>query len=268
LYSNITIDSSGSNPLQNAVDNLIVWSKNWQLTINISKSNILHIGKNNPHFIYNINKIPLVPSVCVTDLGVTRDGELSFDQHICQLTRTAYQRIAVVFNGFSSGDPKVLPLAYKVYVKPVLEYCSEVWSPYLLKHINAIENVQRHFTRRLFNHKMYDYKTRLFILDLESLEERRIKKDLKMYYKIINGSVSLDKHLFFKFSNNLITRGHNCRLSLPIGSSRFLNIFSNRVISIWNLLPFETVNASSISSFSSRLNNFNFGSYLAGRALV
>ena len=209
-----------------------------------------------------------MPSDCVTDLGVTIDRELNFDQHICQLTKKAYQRIAVLFKGFSSGDPKVLTLAYKVYVRPVLEYCSEVWSPYLLKHINAIENVQRHFTRRLFNLNMYDYKTRLFILDLESLEERRIKKDLKMYYKIINGSVSLDKHLFFKFSTNLITRGHNCRLSLLIRSSRFLNNFSNRVINIWNLLPFETVNASSISSFSAGLNNFNFGSYLVGRALV
>ena len=54
----------------------------------------------------------------------------------------------------------------------------------------------------------------------------------------------------------------------PIGSSRFLNNFSNRVINIWNLLRFETVNASSIRSFSAGLNNFNFGSYLVGRALV
>ena len=115
---------------------------------------------------------------------------------------------------------------------------------------------------------MYDYKTRLFILDLESLEERRIKNDSKMYYKIINGSVSLDKHLFFQFSTNLITRGHNCRLSLPIESSRFLNIYSNKVISIWNLLPFETVNTSSISLSSVWMNNFNFGSYLVGRVLV
>ena len=182
--------------------------------------------------------------------------------------QSQYQRIAVLFKGFSSGDPKVLTLAYKVYVRPVLEYCSEVWSPFLLKHINAIENVQRHFTRRLANFKMYDYNTRLFILDLESLEERRIKKDLKMYYKIMNGLVSLDKQVFFKFSNNLFTRGHNCRLILPVGSCRYLNSFSNRVIKIWNLLPYETVNATSLGSFSARLNNFNFGSHLVGRALV
>ena len=267
LYSNITFNSSGLNSLQIAVDKLIDWSNNWQLTINISKSNILHIGKNNPHLTYKINNIPLVPSDCVSDLGVLIDSELSFDSHINCLIKKAFQRVAVLFKGFSSGDPKVLTLAYKVYVRPVLEYSSEVWSPYLLKHINAIENIQRHFTRRIANFKMYDYKTRLFILDLESLEERRIKKDLKMYYKIIHGLISLDKNLFFSFSNNLYTRGHNFRLTLPIGSCKFMNSFSNRVVNIWNLLPYETVNASTLALFSSRLSNFNLSGHLVGRAL-
>ena len=61
----------------------------------------------------------------------------------------------------------------KVCMRLVLEYSSEVWVPYLLKHIYAIENVQRHFTRRIDNFEVYDYKTRLFILDLESFEEMR-----------------------------------------------------------------------------------------------
>ena len=113
----------------------------------------------------------------------------------------------------------------------------------------------------------HDYKTRLFILDLESLEERRIKKDLKMYYKILHGLISLDKNLFFSLSNNLYTRGHNCRITVPIGSCKFKNSFSNRVVSIWNLLPYDTVNASSLASFSSRLNNFNLSGHLVGRAL-
>ena len=85
--------------------------------------------------------------------------------------------------------------------------------------MNAIENVQRHFTRRITNFKMYNNKTRLFILDLESLQARRVKKDLKMYYKIINGLISLDNKLFFSFSNNLYTRGHYyCRITYLLGN--------------------------------------------------
>ena len=39
----------------------------------------------------------------------------------------------------------------------------------------------------------------MFILDLESLEARRIKKALKIYYKLINGLISPDKKLSFMF---------------------------------------------------------------------
>ena len=65
--------------------------------------------------------------------------------------------------------------AYKVYVRPILEYCSPVWSPYLLHEVDEIERVQRYFTRRLQGLKSFSYTDRLFLLDLESLELRRLK---------------------------------------------------------------------------------------------
>ena len=39
--------------------------------------------------------------------------------------------------------------AYLVYVRPLLEYNSVVWSPDTIKDIAAIESVQRRFTKRL-----------------------------------------------------------------------------------------------------------------------
>ena len=85
--------------------------------------------------------------------------------------------------------------------------------------------------------------------------------------KIINGLISLDKNLFFSFSNNLYTRGYNCKITAPVGSRKFMNNLSNRVVNIWYLLPYETVNAASLASFTSRLNSFNLSGHLVGRAL-
>jgi len=42
-----------------------------------------------------------------------------------------------------------IPVLKKAYVRPVLEYASNVWAPYLVKHINALEKVQKHFTKRI-----------------------------------------------------------------------------------------------------------------------
>ena len=51
--------------------------------------------------------------------------------------------------------------------------------------------------RYVSNHKTYEYQDRLFILELESLESRRLKKDLKMCYTIFRGVVNIEKYNLF-----------------------------------------------------------------------
>ena len=82
----------------------------------------------------------------------------------------AYQRVNLIFRSFYSRDPKILKLAYNTYVRPILEYCTPVWSPFLIKDIDRIEGVQRYFTRRVFYKNEFSYKDRLFLLEMESLK--------------------------------------------------------------------------------------------------
>ena len=111
------------------------------------------------------------------------------------LLKRAYQRLGVLFRGFVSKDESLLTMAYKIYIRPLLEYCSEIWSPFLLKNIDAIESVQRYFTRRINRIKTLTYKERLFILNIESLEVRQIKRDLVMCYKIVNNLIDLQNKM-------------------------------------------------------------------------
>ena len=43
--------------LQNELNNLLEWSKKWQLNINFDKCHVIHIGKKNLHFDYCFNNI-------------------------------------------------------------------------------------------------------------------------------------------------------------------------------------------------------------------
>ena len=139
---------------------------------------------------------------------------------------------------------------FKVYVRPILEYCSSVWSPYLIKDIQSIENIQRFFTRKVLYKFDLEYKQRLSVLNLESLEYRRLKTDLVMYYKIIHNLIDLNCEDFFKFSRHSLTRSHNLTLTKPICKTNlYLNSFSNRLINVWNKLPIDVVNAPSLPSF-------------------
>jgi len=99
---------------------------------------------------------------------------------------------------FVSKNVAALVNAFKVYVRPILEYCSVVWCPHLVKDIDCIEKVQRRFTKRLPGMNNMTYYQRLHVLGLASLELRRIRIDLLFTYKIIFGLVDLNISDFFQ----------------------------------------------------------------------
>ena len=64
--------------------------------------------------------------------------------------------------------------------------------------IDRIENVQRTLTKYLPGLYNMSYASRMNILNLESLEYRRIKGDLLSMLKIVNDLVHIDsQHLFY-----------------------------------------------------------------------
>ena len=135
--------------------------------------------------------------------------------------------------------------AYTTYVRPVLEYCTQIWSPTLIKYIDLFENVQRSFTRSIPVLKNLSYPERLANLDIETLELRRLRFDLLMYFKIIWGFVRIQCDDFLKFSiNPYPTRGNHFKLVMPIVRNNNLsNMFACRCVGIWNSLPDEVVNS-------------------------
>jgi len=153
------------------------------------------------------------------------------------------------FSGFHSRNTSLLLKAFMCYVRPILEYASEVWSPYLLQDIHLIESVQRDVTRHLPNMKGSNYPQRLKLLGIESLESRRIRADLLLCFKIVNNFVDLKFEDFLVYSLAQRTRGHSKKLNLPIRKTdiRAQN-FSIRVIPYWNELPQSVVDSQTVSA--------------------
>jgi hypothetical protein len=256
------------NPLETALLKLEIWTKTWQLKVNISKCYVIHLGLHNPNITYYFNNNPLPASFSVRDLGITYNNKLSFDDYITNISSKAYQRVNLLFRAFASRNVKLLGRAFNTYVRPILEYCTPVWSPCLMGAIDSIEKVQRYFTRRLFAGKSFSYPERLFLLNWDSLETRRIKSDVTMYYKVIHNLVELDSKNFFNFSN-APTRGHSQKIVKKFYSSNaYDNTFANRSVDCWNALPAEIVSATSLPIFKFRLQKFDFTPFLNGRMSV
>ena len=47
-------------------------------------------------------------------------------------------------------SPEALVKVFCTYVRPILEYCTPVWSPHHIGLVDKIEKVQRRFTKRIF----------------------------------------------------------------------------------------------------------------------
>jgi len=86
--------------------------------------------------------------------------------------------------------------SFIVYICPIVEYNSVIWSPQNVHDNEAIERVQRKFTTRLpgLHTRMFD---RLKQLKILSLELRRLHVDLIMCYKIVFGHVNVNFDDFF-----------------------------------------------------------------------
>jgi len=92
-------------------------------------------------------------------------GNLSSSHHIREITLKAHQRANHILRCFVSGDNKLLVKAFTVYVRPILEYNSIIWSPYLKKDIELLEKVQRRFTKEIARPKTLKvYGVRLLVL--------------------------------------------------------------------------------------------------------
>ena len=109
----------------------------------------------------------------------------------------------------------MLSKAYTTYVRPLWEYCTQIWSPTYVTDIVKIAKVQKYYTKRISSISNLSYKQRLQCLKLDSLELWRLYSDMRMVYKIIHGLIDVAFHDFFTFSPNRSTREHVYKLIVP-----------------------------------------------------
>ena len=167
--------------------------------------------------------------------------------------------------------------AYITYARPKLEFATTVCNPGLKARrytglTDKLESVQRLFTRRLFctcGQKYTSYNERLNYLGLQSLELRRIHKDLIMTFKLVNNLCKVDySEILYYIKKNSRTRGHDLKiLASKSRQNVHKNYLNNRIINIWNNLDYERAHSPSLDCLKSRIIKINFNRYLCDLSL-
>ena len=253
-----------SNPyaLQRSLDKMNQFVTERQLVLSQSKCTHLTITRREPEIHFSVNNTVIPSALSVKDLGVTLTSKLQWKPHIANITKKAFHAAHKILFSFTTNNIGILLFAYKTFVRPILESNSVVWSPHLKENINRIESVQIFFTKKLLQRcglKSSGYKDRLSKLNLKTLEHRRLLADLIMVFKILNGLIDIDRNLLFKFkpvTYNL--RSHSQTLIRPKAvSNTALHFFPSRIIRVWNALPQQIVDSTSIACFKQQVNNLD-----------
>jgi hypothetical protein len=258
-------DNISNDQFQSDLERIYRWSVLWQLPIAAQKCSVFIFGRTlnarSPNYVMGNIALDFVDSV--KDLGFLISGNIKFSSHCTMVAKKALRVSSHIFRCFRCRDTSFLVKMFNVYVRPIVESGSVVWSPFLVRDIKTIEHVQRSFTKRLPGLRDLSYPERLERLGIRSLEYRRIIFDLELTYKIIHNLTSLKFDDFFKYAPQSSTRSHDFRLSLPAIMPNFLqNCFANRIPRIWNALPVSVVNANSFRQFKYRLQHVNLDQFL------
>jgi len=247
--------------LQDTINNLQSWTDKWQLNLNIDKCVTVSYGRQvDTSHSYNINREGTVSTLVrlnsYKDLGVIFQSDMSFKEHIASQINKANSMLGLIKRNFRDIKQDAFIMLYKSLVRSHLEYANSVWSPYRIQDIEALEKVQKRATKLITSFKHKSYEERLRILNLPTLKFRRIRGDMIEVFKIITGKYDslISPHL--PLSSSSVTRGNSfkiitrrCRYDLRKYS------FCNRITNIWNSLPNDVVNASSLNVFKNRLDN-------------
>ena len=202
---------------------------------------------------YNMNGNILKNTECEKDLGVFFDNELNFEHHINKVINKANSILGITKRTFAWMDKTTFCLIFKGLVRPHLEYAAPVWSPHLIKHKEALENVQRRATKLVPGLSHMSYAERLESLKLPTLAYRRTRGDMISAFKIVHGGFDGIREMLPRNMRGL--RGNDKKITIETAEKniRFFN-FTMRVRKLWNSLPDNVVNAKDVKKFEYELD--------------
>jgi len=167
--------------LQYDLCNLVKWTKEWQMLFDADKCKVMHVGYNNNNKHANNYDVNDVQLECVSeekDLGVIINEDLKWQKQCSEAVRKANRMLGMIKRNFIDRSQETIILLYKSLVRPHLEYCCQLWSPYYKKDIKLIEGVQRRPTKLVTGMQELNYNDGLKRLGLQRLEGRRLRSDL------------------------------------------------------------------------------------------
>ena len=258
--------------LQEQIDALQKWAEIWQMSFNLDKCVVMHIGQRNNNHLYTMNGADLKTTECEKDIGVYMQPSLKPSIQIAEAVKKANRALGTLLRSLTFRDTKHYIRLYQQQVRCHLESAVQVWSPWLKQDIDNIEGVQKRAIKNCRGLRG-SYEEKLKCVGLTSLCDRRMRGDMIQTFKILKGIDHVDYKTWFTKVNECHQR---TRLAVSVSDNGEIlhsenllepqsrldirrNFFSCRVVQPWNNLPPCVQNAADVQDFKVKYDDFTGG---------
>ena len=137
-----------TNQVQTEMFSVADWCKSWQVSLKADKCKVLHVSRQTTPVIcqYEVSDQVLSTTTEHRHVEIWLESTLARSYHINFTFSKANRILGLIRRTF--GKNKVgIKVAFITLVLPILGYGCQVWNLYLIKHIKALESIQRQTTR-------------------------------------------------------------------------------------------------------------------------
>ena len=120
------------------------------------------------------------------DLDVFISDNLKPTLNCGKSSKAANKVVRLIRRNISNKGEEGMMILYKSLVRPLMDYCIQVWKTYAKKDMKIMERIQKRFTKMIDGCKDKSYIQRLDKLGITTLEERYYRADMLQVYKILN----------------------------------------------------------------------------------
>ena len=226
---------------------ILMQGKTISLLISLKQNPVLH-----PQLLMNDTVIS--ESTSHKHLGVTFSNTCSWTEHIAQVTESAWLRLNLLRALKFKINRITLEKNYIGFTRPLLEYSDSVWDNCSTECKNQLESIHNEAGRIVSGAtKLCRIEKLLREFGWETLQKRRIKHKLVIFYKIVNG---LTPDYLSDLVPPLVGDSHPYSLrnandiqSIRARTNLFFNSFFPSTIRAWNSLPQDIKDANTVIAF-------------------
>ena len=185
--------------LQEDLNSLQAWEKDWQMAFNPSKCQTIHFTRKRPMILdYTIRDHVLETDESTTYLGAKLHATASWSPHCSTTSKKAECTRAFLQRNLASTPHPIKKQCYTTLLRQILEYASAVWDPHCQSDIQKLERPQRRYARLTVAtcSRENTVTEMLQTLGWDTLAERRAKSGAIMTYRIRHDliDIPLDQH--------------------------------------------------------------------------